>query len=135
MEAMNIPTRVSRVPVVLFTLLGGTSLVDLLRPDDRPLPALDLIIVVSSALVLLFLLVRSLAITEREVIVRAGPSWTSVPISSIRRIRRAERPLGMRPWNELEIEHGMGNVTGVSPRDTEGFIAALRERNPAIEVR
>lgn len=36
--------------------------------------------------------------------------------------------------HRLEIDHGRFDTAIVSPRDLDGFVAALRARNPDIEA-
>ena len=53
-------------------------------------------------------------------------------------VGRASRTLLAGPalsLRRLELDHGTYDVAIVSPKDRDGFVAALVARNPAIDVR
>jgi hypothetical protein len=68
--------------------------------------------------------------------VRSGPLRARLPIASIRRISRSSTLLAgpALSLRRLEVDHGKYDTAIVSPHDQAGFIAALVERNPTIEI-
>lgn len=74
--------------------------------------------------------------TATELVVRSGPIRATISISSIRKLRQSSTILAgpALSMQRLELDYGKYDTAIVSPRDVEGFVAALVARNPAIEV-
>lgn len=78
----------------------------------------------------------SYELTATELRIRCGPLRATLPLSTIRRVRRSHT-LAAGPalsLRRLEIEHGKFDQAIISPLDQAGFIAALVERAPSIVV-
>lgn len=74
-----------------------------------------------------------------ELLVRSGPMRWRIDIRSITRLERTGDPTSgpALSLDRVRIEYaknGKPKAILVSPADKEGFIAALRERNPAIAL-
>lgn len=71
-------------------------------------------------------------ITANQLHVKSGPFRFSVPLASIRRIRRTSSPLSAPALSmqRLEIALENGQLVLISPKDRERFIAMLRSRCP-----
>ena len=76
-------------------------------------------------------------VTETELLVRSGPLRRTIPLASIVYVRPTMNPLSAPAlsFRRIEIGGASGMLTLVSPRDRSGFVAALAERLPALEVR
>lgn len=78
----------------------------------------------------------SYELTAADLRVRCGPLRATLPLSTIRRVRRSHTLLAgpALSLRRLEIDHGKFDQAIISPHDQAGFIAALVERVPTIVV-
>lgn len=126
--------------VVLLAPLGALSWQVLRETTRRPSAEHWIIAAVAASvigLVTWLFAATDYTITGPDLTIRSGPFRTTIPIASIRRIR-ASRTLLAGPalsLRRLELDHGTYDVAIVSPKDRDGFVAALVARNPAITVR
>jgi membrane protein YdbS with pleckstrin-like domain len=76
-------------------------------------------------------------VTETELLVRSGPLRRTIPLASIVYVRPTMNPLSAPAlsFRRIEIGGASGLLTLISPRDRSGFVAALAERVPGLEVR
>ena len=88
------------------------------------------------ALMLWIVLDTSYLLTPTTLTIRSGPFRWSVPCDRIRRVRRSRTLLAgpALSLRRLEVDYGKYDTAIISPSDIDGFIEALRLRNPAIEV-
>lgn len=72
-------------------------------------------------------------IARGELSAQSGPFIWTVPLSDIRSVEPS-RSLQSAPalsLDRLAIRHGAGGLLLVSPKDRDGFLAALKARRPA----
>ena len=74
-------------------------------------------------------------VTDTDLIVHCGPFRDTVPVASIRAIRPTRTVVSAPALSldRLEVTHAGGALV-ISPVDKAGFISAVRERNPAVQV-
>lgn len=75
-------------------------------------------------------------ITEKELKIKSGPIRSKIPIEKIKKIRKTKNPLSSPALSldRLEIKYGKYSTALISPADKEGFIQAIKERNPEVEI-
>jgi hypothetical protein len=128
----KIDVRVGGV-ILLGILVSGAVAIGLLLQEG--IASLAIIPLLASGLALWLLSETWYAVTATDLIVHYGPFRTTVPISSIRAIRPT-RTIVSAPalsLDRLEVRHAGGALV-ISPADKAGFIRALRERHPTMEV-
>jgi hypothetical protein len=119
--------------MLLGSLLSGTGAIGLMF--QRGLASLAVIPLLASGLALWLLGETWYGVTNTDLLVHFGPFHTTVPISSIRAIRPTKTG-ALAPalsLDRLEVTHAAGTLI-ISPADQAGFIRALRERHPGVEV-
>lgn len=124
---------------LIFGALGHTAWRVGTAAWRRPTP--DLVVAAGVTALVLALAIWIFAGTAYDVeaetlVVRSGPFRARLPIASIRRISRSSTLLAgpALSLRRLEVDHGKYDTAIVSPHDQAGFIAALVERNPTIEI-
>lgn len=127
------------VPLVLFGPLVAAGWMILDRSRDVPDAELLLAGVVCAAVFALLawiVLDTSYTLSGSDLIVRSGPVRATIPVATIRRVRRSSTILAgpALSLRRLEIDHGRYDTAIVSPADVDGFLAALRARHPGIEL-
>lgn len=130
------PSKVDRWIVALMILPLGISVVVMgaaLRANP-PLPAL--LLLVGIELLVLTLIVGTVRstryeVTAHEVVVRSPPFRWRIAIDSIESIRPSRSPVSSPALSldRLEIRYDGDRRILVSPRDREGFLAAVVERS------
>ena len=119
--------------ILLGILVSGAVAIGLLL--QKGIASLAVIPLLATGLALWLLIETWYAVTATDLIVHSGPFRTTVPISSIRAIRPT-RTIVSAPalsLDRLEVSHAGGALV-ISPADKAGFIRALRERHPTVEV-
>jgi hypothetical protein len=130
------PSKVDRWIVALMIVPLGISAVVMgsaLRANP-PLPAVFLMVGIEILVLALIVgTVRSTRyeVTDREVIVRSPPFRWRIEIESIESIRPSRSPASSPALSldRLEIRYGGGRILLVSPKDREGFLAAVVARS------
>jgi hypothetical protein len=135
-SARVFPSKVDRWIVALMIVPFGISIVvvgSALRANP-PLPAL--VLLVGIEVLVLVLIVGTLRSTryevaDREVIVRSPPFRRRIGIESIESIRPSRSPVSSPALSldRLEIRYSGDRRILVSPRDREGFLAAVVTRS------
>lgn len=140
MDSLRFRSRIDAwVPLVFF---GPVILaLALIVAEYRVAPAASLAVagavcVGIFALFVWLVLGTSYEVTATELVVRSGPIRAAIAISAIRKVRRSSTILAgpALSLHRLEIDHGRYDTAIVSPRDIDGFVAALVSRNPAIDA-
>ncbi len=136
MSALTFPSKVDAwIAALMIVPLGISAVVmgSALRANP-PLPAV-LILVGVEVLVLALIVgtVRSTRyeVTDREVIVRSPPFRWRIEIESIESIRPSRSPASSPALSldRLEIRYSGDRRMLISPRDREGFLAAVVARS------
>ena len=119
--------------LLLGILVSGTATIGLLR--YKGMASLSILPLMATGLLLWLPIETWYGVTDTDVIVHCGPFRTSVPISSIRMVRPTRTAVSAPALSldRLELTHA-GGVLVISPADSAGFIRALRERHPAVNV-
>lgn len=75
-------------------------------------------------------------VTEKELKIKSGPIRSKVPLQSIIKIRKTRNPLSSPALSldRLEIKYGKFKTALISPEDKQGFVRAIKERNPEVEI-
>jgi len=75
-------------------------------------------------------------VTDTELIVRSGPMRIAVKLQAIERIRSTATLLSAPALSldRLEIQCAKRSAVVISPADKAGFVAAIRQRVPAVVV-
>jgi hypothetical protein len=122
---------------MLFALLIGESF---LFVDF----SVDYIIVFDSIMAVLWLFViwifldTSYEISDKEITIRSGPVFKSIPLDKINKVI-----IGRTAWqgikfalarNGLVIKYKGGKEVYISPRTNETFVEELKNKNPPIEI-
>lgn len=92
-----------------------------------------------AAFIISFLARNTVTVTEREIVVRFGPTNTSVDIGSVVSMKKAVSFLASSGGSVKRVEivyrkNGGQRLLYVSPIDRDGFIRAVKEKNPEIKV-
>ena len=93
-----------------------------------------------TAMVLLLLLWiyldTSYALTATDLLIRGGPVRVTIPLATIRKVRRSHTILAgpALSMKRLEIDHGKYDTAIISPRDQAGFVSALVTRAPHVVI-
>ncbi len=76
-------------------------------------------------------------VTAEELLIRSGPLRRTVPLADIVYVKPTMSPVSAPAlsFRRIEIGGAAGPLTLVSPRDRKGFVTALAERVPTLEVR
>src|SRR3954447_20482151 len=130
------PSKIDRWIAALMIVPLGISIVvvgSALRANP-PLPALFLMVgieVLVLALIVGTLRSTRYEVTDREVIVRSPPFRWRIEIEIIESIRPSRSPASSPALSldRLEIRYGGGRTLLVSPKDREGFLAAVVARS------
>lgn len=117
------------VPLGISAVVMGSAL-----RANPPLPAVVLLVGIEVlVLTLIVATVRSTRyeVTDREVIAHAPPFRWRIAIESIESIRPSRSPASSPALSldRLEIRYGGGRTLLVSPKDREGFLAAVVARS------
>ena len=140
MESVRFRSRIDVwVPLVFFGPVGLALWLIFAQYRIAPDPALAVggaVCVAVFALMLWLLVGTSYTVTATDLVVRSGPVRATIPLSAIRHVRRSSTILAgpALSLHRLEIAHGKYDTAIVSPRDVDGFVAALVQRNPAIQA-
>ena len=136
MGSLTFPSKVDWWIVALMAIPLGISIVvvgSALRANP-PLPAV--LLMVGIEVLVLALIVGTLRstryeVTDPEVIVRSPPFRWRIEIESIESIRPSRSPASSPALSldRLEIRYGGGRTLLVSPKDREGFLAAVVARS------
>ena len=117
------------VPLGISAVVMGSAL-----RANPPFPAV--VLLVGIEVLVLALIVGTLRstryeVTDREVIVRSPPFRWRIEIESIESIRPSRSPASSPALSldRLEIRYGGGRTLLVSPKDREGFLAAVVARS------
>ena len=72
----------------------------------------------------------------RNLVIRAGIFRWVIPVSDIESLSPSRNPLSSPALSldRIEIRHQGGSIL-VSPQDRQGFVSALKEVNPRIDLR
>jgi hypothetical protein len=102
--------------------------------DGTTLVILAVTILPVLALLLWVMLSTAYVIDGDELVIRCGPTKSSISIASITRIRRSSSPASApaASLRRLEVHYGRYNEVLISPRDRREFIRAIVERVPGV---
>ena len=117
------------LPLVMVVTIGLSS-------GDWSVSVVVLGIVLCATVFIVWLFVdTSYTVTDDSLLVRCGPLRQTIPLASITSIQPSRSVLSAPALSldRLEISYGGGRVL-VSPRDTERFIARLRDGVPLARV-
>jgi len=136
MGALVFPSKIDRWVVVLMVVpfvISAVVVSSALRANP-PLPALFLMVgieVLVLALIAGTLRSTRYEVTDREVIVRSPPFRWRIEIESIESIRPSRSPISSPALSldRLEIRYSGDRRMLISPRDREGFLAAVVARS------
>lgn len=92
-----------------------------------------------AALIISFLARNAVTVTENKIVVRFGPTNTSVNIASVVSMKKAVSFLASSGASAKRVEivyrkNGGQRLLYVSPVDRDGFIRAVMEKNPEVKV-
>lgn len=92
-----------------------------------------------AAVIVSFLARNTVAVTESEIKVSLGPTNTTVDIASVVSMKKTVSFLASSGASAKRVEivyrkNGGQRLLYVSPADRDGFIRAVREKNPEIKV-
>lgn len=92
-----------------------------------------------AAVIASFLARNTVAVTESEIVVCLGPTNTSVEIASVVSMKKTASFLASSGASAKRVEivyrkNGGQRLLYVSPVDRDGFIRAVKEKNPEIKV-
>lgn len=111
----------------------GLAMVPAVTAPDR----IGLYILIPTALFVGWILLRTgYTVEGQDLKVVSGPFRYTVPIRDIRKMRRTRNPLSSPALSldRVEISFGEGKKIMVSPADREGFVRALRAKNPQMQL-
>jgi Bacterial PH domain len=140
MEPLLFRSRIDAwLPLVIFGPIGLASwrlVAEYRIAPSATLVWVGILCVAVCALMLWLLLGTSYTITDTDLIVRSGPLKETIPLDTIRAVRRSSTVLAgpALSLRRLEIDHGKYDTAIVSPHDITGFVAALVARNPAVRA-
>jgi hypothetical protein len=102
----------------------------------RPIDALDFALpMLATAFIVWLFRTTAYVVTEDSLVVRSGPVRKTVPLGSITRLRATRNPLSSPALSldRIEVTYGTRRVL-ISPKDKQGFLEAVLERSPAVNV-
>jgi hypothetical protein len=75
-------------------------------------------------------------IGENNLIITFGPFKKTIPLDSIKTVKKTMNPLSSPALSlmRLEIEYGQYNSVLISPQDREGFMKVLSKRCPQLKI-
>lgn len=75
-------------------------------------------------------------ITDEELKIKSGPIRFKIRLESIQSIKKSMNPLSSPALSldRFKVSYGEHGIALVSPKDKRGFVEAIRERNPAVEI-
>ena len=133
----------SRIDLWLLLVLAGSALVVLwalgrtLLQGDATAIAISLVgILVGAGLPLWILLDTRYEIADGHLLVRCGPLRRRIALDQIRSVKPS-RSMVSSPALSLDrvsIAHGRSGAVLISPKDKAGFIAALQQQAPGVQV-
>ena len=139
MSRQHFQTKVDWFFVVLYLLLGIRLLTPLASAllDGRAV-APGAVLFPVGVLGGLYYLAASTryVLTDTQLLVKWGPFTSSIPIASIYKLRVTNTVLASPALSldRIEVLARSGPYAVISPADKQGFVAALRQRVPALEV-
>jgi len=94
------------------------------------------VVLIAISLALAWLCVVSYTITDDTIIVKRGPIRSQMPLSRLRTLRGTREAMAAPALSldRIEIRTDKGLWLLVSPADRPGFIRAIQERVPSIEL-
>ncbi len=94
------------------------------------------VVLIAISLALAWLCVVSYTITDDTIIVKRGPIRSQMPLSRLRTLRGTREAIAAPALSldRIEIRTDKGLWLLVSPADRPGFIRAIQERVPSIEL-
>ncbi len=121
---------VTPVAVVAWTLIGVA------RRGGESLMVPALVCAVTTGLILWLLLDTSYTVTDTELRIRGGPMRVTLPLASIRRVRRSNTLISAPALSlrRLEIDYGSSGLAVISPAREAEFLALIRARVPQVEL-
>lgn len=98
-----------------------------------------LMIAVAAAMLIWFMARNRITVTDTEIRVSLGPTNTAVEIASVVSMKKVNNPVASSGTSVRRIEivyrkDGRQGVMYISPADRDGFINAVRGKNPEIRV-
>ena len=75
-------------------------------------------------------------IGQKNLIIKFGPFKKTIPLDSIRTVKKTMNPLSSPALSlkRLEITYGLYNSILISPHDREGFMKVLAKRCPQVKI-
>lgn len=133
----------SRIDSWLVLVLGGTAVAVLwglrhvlARPDAAAVGVALVVIALGVGLPLWLLASTWYELADGHLLVRCGPFRTRIALDQIRSVKPS-RSLASAPalsLDRLAIAYGRFGTVLISPRDKAGFIAALRQQAPGVQI-
>ncbi|WP_207493716.1 PH domain-containing protein [Aridibaculum aurantiacum] len=96
-----------------------------------------IIILLTIGFILQMIFTTTYIIENETLVVKCGFLYNkSIPIASIRKIRRTNNPISSpaASFDRIDITYNKYDHIIISPKNKAGFIAALQQINPAIDV-
>jgi uncharacterized membrane protein YdbT with pleckstrin-like domain len=120
------------IPAAIVLLLGGASAANALAAG-RPVAAFFLALPI--ALVAWLAVSTRYSLTPDALIIESGFRQASIPLNTIRSVRRTRTILAAPALSldRLEITHAAG-VAVISPRHRERFLAEVHARCPGVDL-
>jgi membrane protein YdbS with pleckstrin-like domain len=133
---MTFPSKIDTwlLGVIAAVLLGNLILIIVLwlnLPNNTTVAAISttaLLLAVLAAIAWLFLSTQY-TVRSNHLIVRSGPFSWRIPIDTIAKVKATRNPLSAPALSldRLEISYGDRRTILVSPKDTAGFLQAIRQ--------
>ncbi|HRP29219.1 MAG TPA: PH domain-containing protein [Burkholderiaceae bacterium] len=133
----------SKIDLWLVLVLGGAAVATLwvlqealVRPDAFTV-GVALAVAVPGVVPAIWLLASTwYELADGHLLVRCGPFRTRIALDQIRSVKPS-RSLASAPalsLDRLAIAYGRFGTVLISPRDKAGFIAALRQQAPGVQI-
>lgn len=133
----------SKVDFWLVLVLGGAAVAvlwslrhTLARPDAFAVGVALVVLALGVGLPLWMLVGTHYELADGQLRVRCGPFRTRIALDQIRSVKPS-RSLASSPalsLDRLAIAHGRFGTVLISPKDKAGFIAALQQQAPGVQV-
>ncbi len=140
MSSQHFRTKVDWFFVMIYMFLGVrlfTPVVTAVVQGRSFTPAVDLVSAWRPrGAVTTWRLARTYVLTDTMLLVKSGPFTSRIPVASIYKLR-ATHTIVASPalsLDRIEVLARQGPYTVISPADKRGFIAAVRQRVPALEL-
>lgn len=121
---------------MLFAI--GSGVFSLLADTQKEAPAL--VILILSVILPLFLLwiwcTTFYILDEESLVIRYGPFSKTIPLQSIRSVKKTRNPLSSPALSlqRIEIAYGKYDFVLISPKDRDAFIEILARRCPQANI-